>query len=66
MKVPMPLVFVACVFITAAAHAGTTYDASGVELLSRTPLSAFSGSNTAANDLWGYVSPSGREDPFQW
>ena len=40
---------------------GGTFDASGVTLLSRIPVEAFPGSNAAANDLWGYVSPSGRE-----
>jgi choice-of-anchor B domain-containing protein len=53
-----------CASIPVLANAGTTYDASGVDLLSHTPLNAFSGSNTAANDLWGYVSPTGREYAF--
>ena len=41
--------------------AGQIFDASGVALLSWIPVEDFPGSNTLANDLWGYVSPSGRE-----
>lgn len=37
------------------------YDALGVELLSRVPIDSFPGPSSRANDVWGYVSPSGRE-----
>ena len=37
------------------------FAASGVTLLSRIPISDFPGSAVGANDVWGYVSPSGRE-----
>ena len=39
----------------------TGFDALGVSLLSQVPLSAFPSSPTSANDIWGYVSPGGRE-----
>lgn len=45
----------------AKSAAGQIFDASGVALLSRIPVEDFPGSNTLANDLWGYVSSSGRE-----
>lgn len=44
-----------------AADTLETFPASGVELLSNIPLSGFSAGTTAGNDIWGYVSPSGRE-----
>ncbi|MEE9294948.1 MAG: choice-of-anchor B family protein [Phycisphaerae bacterium] len=40
---------------------GVTFDASGVKLLSQVDLTSFSGPPGAANDVWGYVSPSGRK-----
>jgi len=40
---------------------GGAYTSSGLTLLSQTPLSAFPGSQTLANEAWGYTSPSGRE-----
>ncbi len=40
---------------------GLTYDAFGVTLLSNVPLADFPSGSNAANDVWGYVSPSGRE-----
>jgi choice-of-anchor B domain-containing protein len=43
-----------------AAQAGP-YDALGVTLLSRVPLSEFPSESNGANDVWGYVSPSGQE-----
>jgi len=37
------------------------FDAEGVEFLSQIPINQFAGSHDQANDVWGYVSPSGRE-----
>ncbi len=37
------------------------FASSGVTLLSQIPLSGFPGSQTRGNEMWGYVSPSGRE-----
>ncbi len=37
------------------------FDASGVLLLGRVPLDEFPSESRTANDVWGYVSPSGRE-----
>ncbi len=39
---------------------GTTFDSSGVQLLSWIPLNLIDGSQSG-NDCWGYVSPTGRE-----
>ena len=47
--------------VPAKLASGHIFDASGVTLLSWIPTEDFPGSNTRANDLWGYVSPSGRE-----
>lgn len=44
-----------------AAGSLETFPSSGVALLSQIPLSGFSSGTTAGNDIWGYVSPSGRE-----
>ncbi len=41
--------------------AGQIFDASGVALLSWIPVGDFPGASTKANDIWGYVSSSGRE-----
>lgn len=45
--------------------AGGTYNSLNVELMSRVPANSFSTQPTCtglcANDVWGYVSPSGRE-----
>ena len=41
--------------------AGLEYDAFGVALQSRVAVTDFDGASTAANDISGYVSPSGRE-----
>lgn len=38
-----------------------TYDAVDVNLLSRVPVSAFSSSSSAANDVWGFISPLGHK-----
>jgi choice-of-anchor B domain-containing protein len=38
-----------------------SFPSSGVDLLSWVPLLDFDASTTAANDIWGYTSPSGRE-----
>lgn|GEM_PF-2948413 len=38
-----------------------SFTARNVTLLGRTPVAAFSGTPGGANDVWGYVSPSGRE-----
>ena len=37
------------------------FDSSGITVLAQVPVSAFSLGSNRANDLWGYVSPSGRE-----
>ncbi len=37
------------------------FDADGVNLESHVPLGAFDGTHDTANDVWGYVAPSGRE-----
>ena len=44
-----------------AALNGPPYPASGVTLLSRIAVNEFPGDALAGADLWGYVSPSGRE-----
>ncbi len=41
--------------------ASPEFDALNVSLLSHIPLAGFSTAPTAANEAWGYVSPSGRE-----
>ncbi len=41
--------------------AGLEFDSSGVELLSNIPVADFPGAQTRANEMWGYVSPSGGE-----
>ncbi len=38
-----------------------TFDALGVALLGWIPVVDFPGGNTRASDIWGYVSPAGRE-----
>jgi len=40
---------------------GGVFSAWNVNLLSHLPVSEISSSSTAANDIWGYVSPAGRE-----
>lgn len=40
---------------------GPPYASSGIDLLSRLAVTDFPGGATAATDIWGYVSPSGRE-----
>ncbi len=42
------------------AYAGG-FESSGVNLESNFPVGAFAGNSDIANDIWGYVSPSGRE-----
>jgi len=37
------------------------FTSSGVTLLSQIPLGGFPGSQVRGNEMWGYVSPSGRE-----
>jgi len=41
-------------------RSGQAFAARGVQLLSRVPLAIFPGNAQSANDVWGYVSPSGR------
>ena len=41
--------------------AGTGFASSGVRLMAWFPVTTFSAANTSGNDVWGYVSPSGRE-----
>lgn len=40
---------------------GTQFAGSGVTMLSRVMVADLPGANASANDVWGYVSPSGRE-----
>lgn len=40
---------------------GVTFNASGVKLLSNIPVADFPGVQDRANEMWGYVSPSGGE-----
>lgn len=40
---------------------GVEFDASGVALVSRVAVADFAGQSSRANDVWGYVSPAGRE-----
>ncbi|MCH9034283.1 MAG: choice-of-anchor B family protein, partial [Planctomycetes bacterium] len=40
---------------------GVTFDTSGVKLLGNIPVADFPGAQTRANEMWGYVSPSGGE-----
>lgn len=40
---------------------GSGFDAMGVELLAHMGLSQFPSASDNANDIWGYVSPAGRE-----
>ena len=44
-----------------AARAALQFDSSGVRLLSWLTTRDLNGSPTAGSDIWGYVSPSGRE-----
>ena len=41
--------------------AGTTFAANGIRLMAWFPVTTFNAANTSGNDVWGYVSPSGRE-----
>jgi choice-of-anchor B domain-containing protein len=52
---------VALGLIFTSAGASAQFDASGVRLGTRLSIGAFPGANNTANDVWGYVSPSGRE-----
>lgn len=40
---------------------GAEFDAVDVTLLSHVPVSEFPSKSSGANDIWGYVSPAGRE-----
>lgn len=44
-----------------AAQEEPQFDMMGVNLLARVPVEVFSSGSGSANDVWGYVSPSGRE-----
>ncbi len=44
-----------------AASSSGVFPSLGVNLLSQVPISDFPGDGAGANDVWGYVSPSGRE-----
>ena len=46
---------------SASVQAATSFRADGVRLMSWFPVTAFNSANTSGNDVWGYVSPSGRE-----
>jgi choice-of-anchor B domain-containing protein len=51
-------------FVTHSPSTGgpaVTFEAENVVLRGWIPLDAFAGNPSAANDIWGYVSPSGRE-----
>ncbi len=39
----------------------TTFRSDGVRLMAWFPVNTFNAANTSGNDVWGYVSPSGRE-----
>ncbi|MFZ4721817.1 MAG: choice-of-anchor B family protein [Phycisphaerales bacterium] len=43
------------------AEAAPTFQSNGVRLMAWFPVNTFNSSNTSGNDVWGYVSPSGRE-----
>jgi len=43
------------------AEAAPSFQSSGVRLMAWFPVTAFNAANTSGNDVWGYVSPSGRE-----
>ena len=40
---------------------GPAFQSSGVRLMAWFPVGTFNAANTGGNDVWGYVSPSGRE-----
>ncbi len=48
-----------CCAVECRDPAGPQFDALGVELLSQVPLATFGAQS--ANDIWGYVSPTGRK-----
>jgi choice-of-anchor B domain-containing protein len=41
--------------------AASPFRSSGVRLMAWFPVNTFNSANTSGNDVWGYVSPSGRE-----
>ena len=42
-------------------EAVSPFQSSGVRLMAWFPVTTFNSANTSGNDVWGYVSPSGRE-----
>ncbi len=44
-----------------SSKAAVTFRSNGVRLMSWLPLASMNASATSGNDVWGYVSPSGRE-----
>ncbi|MCE9618998.1 MAG: choice-of-anchor B family protein [Planctomycetes bacterium] len=46
---------------TKTTSAAMAFNANGIRLMSWFPCNTFDPSNTSGNDVWGYVSPSGRE-----
>jgi choice-of-anchor B domain-containing protein len=44
-----------------ARQTSATFSANGIRLMAWFPCNTFDASNTSGNDVWGYVSPSGRE-----
>ncbi len=53
-----------CIFVCsglAVGAEGGAFDSDGITLRSWLPLGDFPGGQSSANDIWGYVSPSGRE-----
>jgi len=50
-----------CSFADCNAPGPNGFTSSNVTMLSHLPLSSFPGNPTEANDVWSYVSPSGRE-----
>ncbi|NBX24661.1 MAG: hypothetical protein EBQ99_01185, partial [Planctomycetes bacterium] len=45
----------------ASPKSAVTFRSNGVRLMSWLPLGTMSSAATSGNDVWGYVSPSGRE-----
>jgi len=43
------------------AEAAPSFQSNGVRLMAWFPVTSFNAANTSGNDVWGYVSPSGRE-----
>ncbi len=55
------VVCAAAVVASVAGTAAAQFQSSNIDMIAHIPLSGFQGSPGIANDVWGYVSPSGRE-----